>query len=131
MGGSVHVPMSGAATIDDLDNVIVWWFKTGAVTRGTCGISVYVPGTGTTLDSAGDPATYRVFNSTSISGTAVATLTVKQTTNQARWILAGTVPITNGQLAIRMMTRGIDWGTGRTGAHLGASAIRTTCTATS
>jgi hypothetical protein len=128
-GDSVHVPMSGSTTADDLDNVIVWWFKTGPVTHGNCAVSVYVPNTGTTLDDDGDPATYFVFGSTSVSGSPMATLTVNQPKNQGRWVTAGTVT-TTGQLAIRMMTRGIDFGTGRDGAHLGVSALRVACQAT-
>src|SRR5262249_32620114 len=129
-GGSVHVPMSGSTTEDDPDNVIVWWFKTGAVNHGTCAVSVYVPKTGKALDSAGDPATYRGYGSTAITGSPIATFTVNQVGNQGRWVSAGSYTVTSGQLAIRMLTRGVDWGTGREGAHLGVSALRLTCQAT-
>lgn len=129
-GRSVHVPMSGSTTADDLDNVIVWWFKTTGVTHGTCALSVYVPGTGTKLDSAGAPAYYRVFGSTSISGSPIGSFTVNQTAHQGAWVSGGSFPVTQGQLAVRLMTRGIDWGTGREGAHLGVSALKAQCRAT-
>lgn len=129
-GGSIHVPMSGNDTSDDLDNVVVWWFLTGPVSQGSCAVSMYVPKTANPLDDAGAPATYAVFESKSMTGTPVATLTVDQTTSQGKWASAGTVTVTDGQLAIRLMTRGIDWGDGRDGAHLGVSAAKVACTAT-
>ncbi|GHJ46929.1 hypothetical protein Cs7R123_42710 [Catellatospora sp. TT07R-123] len=128
-GASVSVPMTGSATADDADNVVVWWFRTGPVTRGTCAVSVHVPGTGHPLDSAGKPAHYQVYGSTDATGAVLATLDVDQTANQGRWVSAGSVAITGGQLSVRMTTRGVDWGPGRDGAHLGVSALKVSCKA--
>jgi len=35
--------------------------------------------------------------------------------------------MTGGRLSVRMVTRGIDFGSGRSGAHLGVSALRLDC----
>jgi hypothetical protein len=128
-GRSVSMPMSGSDSVDDPDNVIVWWFQTGPVTRGACAISVYVPGTGRALDSAGKPAHYMVYGSTSPSGSTIATFKVDQTANQGRWVTGATVTVTGGQLSVRLGSRGIDWGAGRDGAHLGVSALKVSCKA--
>src|SRR5205814_6974710 len=118
------VPMSGSATRDDNDNVVVWWFRTGPVTRGQCAVSVYVPNTGKAKDAGGKPAHYIVYPSTDASGTPAAEFDVDQAGNRGRWVAAGTFPVTDAQLSVRMVTRGIDWGSGREGDHLGASALK-------
>jgi hypothetical protein len=124
-GQIVAVPMSGDPNRDDADNVIVWWFTTGS--SATCAISVYVPGTGNVKDADGAPATYFVYGTTNASGSAIASFTVDQVHNQGRWVSVGSFTQRTGNLSVRMVTRGIDWGSGRTGAHLGVSALRVTC----
>jgi hypothetical protein len=124
-GQVVAVPMSGDPNKDDNDNVIVWWFAVGS--GATCAVSVYVPGTGDVRDSDGAPATYFVYGSTDATGAAIAKFTVDQVHNQGRWVDAGAYQEGGGALSIRMVTRGIDWGSGRTGAHLGVSALRVSC----
>jgi hypothetical protein len=124
-GRMVAVPMSGSTTADDPDNVIVWWFSVGS--RTTCTLSVHVPGTGNVMDAAGAPATYFVYASADASGPAIAKFTVDQVRNQGRWVSAGPVTQSTGQLSVRMVTRGIDWGPGRAGAHHGVSALRVRC----
>jgi hypothetical protein len=124
-GQIVAVPMSGDPNRDDNDNVIVWWFSIGS--SATCGVSVYVPGTGDVRDADGAPATYFVYGTTNASGSAIASFTVDQVHNQGRWVSVGSFSQRTGQLSVRMVTRGIDWGSGRTGAHLGVSALRVTC----
>ena len=127
-GAVVAVPMSGDASRDDNDNVIVWWFRTAPVTAGSCAISVYVPDTGNDSDSAGQPAHYLVFRTDNASGGTAGEFDVDQTRNRGRWVDAGRFP-TGGRLSVRMVTRGIDFGSGRNGAHLGVSALRASCTA--
>jgi hypothetical protein len=127
-GAVVAVPMSGDARKDDNDNVVVWWFKTAPVTGGTCAVSVYVPDTGDASDSAGRPAHYLVFGSDNATGATIAEFDVDQTRNRGRWVDAGRFA-TGGRLSVRMVTRGVDFGPGRDGAHLGVSALRTNCTA--
>jgi hypothetical protein len=124
-GRVVSVPMSGDRNVDDPDNVVVWWFRV-PVGR-SCAITVYVPGTGHVLDAAGAPATYLVYAAANATGTPIAEFTVDQVRNQGRWVDAGTFRPPGDQLAVRLATRGIDWGPGRDGAHLGVSALQARC----
>jgi hypothetical protein len=124
-GRVVSVPMSGDRNADDPDNVVVWWFRLPA--GSTCAVAVFVPGTGDVLDAAGAPATYLVYATTAATGAPIATLTVDQVHNQGRWVEAGTVRPAGDQLAVRLATRGTDWGRGRADAHLGVSALRLRC----
>jgi hypothetical protein len=124
-GRMIAVPMSGDTNRDDPDNIVVWWFKVPS--QATCGISVYVPGTGNVKDAAGAPATYFVYATTAGSGSSIGQFGVDQVHNQGRWVDTGQYPAATGQLSVRMVTRGIDWGADRAGAHLGVSAVRVTC----
>lgn len=129
-GGRVlAIPMSGEAAVDDNANVIVWWFKPDTLTAGSCAVSVYVPGTGDPMDAAGAPAHYKAYASADAGGTLVGEFDVDQTSHQGQWVSAATLRLTGGRLSIRMVNRGIDWGTGRDGAHLGVSALRIACRA--
>ena len=105
--------------------VIVWWFRVPS--GATCALTVYVPGTGNVLDADGAPATYFVYGTTDASGSRIGQFTVDQVHNQGRWVDAGTVRAPGDRLSVRMMTRGIDFGPGRAGAHLGVSALRAHC----
>jgi hypothetical protein len=125
-GRVVSVPMSGSRYTDDRDNVVVWWFRLPPGVTG-CAVAVFVPDTGHVLDAAGAPATYLVYATTYTSGTPFAEITVDQVHNQGRWVDAGTVHPPGDQLAVRLATRGIDFGPGRAGAHLGVSALRARC----
>jgi len=124
-GRMIAVPMSGDANRDDPDNIVVWWFTVPAGT--SCGISVYVPGTGNVMDAAGAPATFFVYPTTAGNGSSIGQFGVDQVHNQGRWVDAGRYPVSTGQLSVRLVTRGIDWGPGRASAHLGVSAVRVTC----
>jgi hypothetical protein len=125
-GGRVmSVPMSGDRNYDDPDNVVVWWFRVR--TGASCAVAVFVPDTGEVLDAAGAPATYLVYATTDATGTPIGQLAVDQVHNQGRWVEAGRFRPPGGQLAVRLVTRGIDWGPGRAGAHLGVSAVRASC----
>ncbi|MEU7903469.1 hypothetical protein [Actinoplanes sp. NPDC049118] len=128
-GKVVAVPMSGSATKDDSDNVIVWWFRTGAVRAGSCSVGVYVPGTGNPKDAAGKPAHYLVRSTADIDGAVIGQFDVNQSANQGRWVDAGSYGTTTGELSVQLVTRGIDWGSGRDGDHLGVSALRVNCQA--
>jgi len=124
-GRMVAVPMSGDARRDDNDNVIVWWFTPGA--GRSCALSVYVPGTGNVKDADGAPAQYFVYGSVDASGPATGSFTVDQVHNQGRFVDVGSYHESTGALSVRMVTRGIDFGPGRSGAHLGVSAARVAC----
>jgi hypothetical protein len=127
-GAVVAVPMSGDPRKDDNSNVVVWWFATAPVAAGACAVSVFVPDTGVDSDSAGQPAHYLVFGSSNASGPTIGQFDVDQTRNRGRWVSAGRYR-TGGHLSVRMVTRGVDFGPGRNGAHLGVSALRAVCTA--
>jgi hypothetical protein len=124
-GHMIAVPMSGDAHTDDPDNVIVWWFA--APNLSSCAISVHVAHTGNVLDAAGAPATYVVFPTRNATGTPIGRFEVDQVHNQGRWLAVGSYRTASGQLSVRMVTRGIDWGPDREGAHLGVSALRVAC----
>lgn len=124
-GRMIAVPMSGDANRDDPDNIVVWWFTVPA--GATCGVSVYVPATGNVMDAAGEPATYFVYPTTAGDGSSIGQFGVDQVHNQGRWVDTGRYPVSTGQMSVRMVTRGVDWGPGRAGAHLGVSAVRVTC----
>jgi hypothetical protein len=129
-GGVVSVPMSGDARRDDNDNVIVWWFLTGAVKSGSCSVSIYVPDTGRSSDSAGKPAHYVVYGSSDASGAPIGQFDIDQTRNRGRFVDGGRFTLSgSGRLSVRMVTRGVDFGSGREDAHLGVSALRLTCAA--
>ncbi|AEV82247.1 hypothetical protein ACWT_1230 [Actinoplanes sp. SE50] len=129
-GGRVAaVPMSGSPTRDDRDNVIVWWFRTGTVRTGSCAVGVYVPGTGNPKDAAGEPAHYLLRADDDIDADVVAEFDVDQSANQGRWVDAGRYSVTSGEISVQLVTRGVDWGSGREGDHLGVSALRADCRA--
>jgi hypothetical protein len=47
-----------------------------------------------------------------------------------KWVSVGTFPLSGGQIAVKLHTRGQDWvGDTVTYAHLAASAVRAECTA--
>lgn len=122
---TVAVPMSGSATKDDNDNVVVWWFQ--GAPDSSCTVSVFAPSPTKALDSAGKPAHYLVFGTVDASGPRVGEFDVDQTANRGKWVTAGKFPMTGGRLSVRLVTRGIDFGSGRSGAHLGASALKLDC----
>jgi hypothetical protein len=128
-GRVVSVPMSGSPTRDDRDNVIVWWFHTGAVRTGSCALGVHVPDTGHPKDAAGKPAHYLVRAADDLDGPVIAEFDVDQSANQGRWVDAGRYGVTSGEISVQMVTRGIDFGSGRDDDHLGVSALRADCRA--
>jgi hypothetical protein len=128
-GQVVAVPMSGSATQDDPDNIIVWWFRPAAVRAGSCSVGVYVPDTGDPKDAAGKPAHYLVRAGADIDGDVIGQFDVNQSANQGRWVDAGSYGMTTGKLSVQLVTRGIDFGSGRDGDHLGVSALRVSCQA--
>lgn len=118
------VPMSGYADRDDTSAFTVWWFRTGAVRRGTCAISVHVPWSGNDRDVAGKPAYYNVIAGRSdyrrISG-----FKVYQTAARGSWVSAGTFPIYDGEIGVQMITRGQD----PNQEHLASGQLKVACRA--
>ncbi|MGC9665949.1 hypothetical protein ACNTMW_05260 [Planosporangium sp. 12N6] len=124
-GRMIAVPMSGDPKVDDPDNVIVWRFRVSG--GASCAVQAHVPATGRALDAAGAPATYFVYATDDATGAPIGRFDVDQMRNQGRWVPAGSYASGTGRLSVRMVTRGIDFGPGRDGAHLGVSALRVTC----
>jgi hypothetical protein len=124
-GRMLAVPMSGYASRDDPNTVIIWWFMVPV--QATCGVSVYVPDTGNVMDAAGAPAIYFVYGTAAANGSPTGQFNIDQVHNQGRWVDTGKYPASTGQLAVRLVNRGIDYGPGWNGAHLGVSAVRVTC----
>jgi hypothetical protein len=122
VGHMIAMPMSGDPNRDDLDNVVLWWFRMPP--RPRCTVEVYVPGTQNVRDAAGDPATYFVYGTTDGSGSPIGQFRIDQVHNQGRWVGAGMFPAGSGQLSVRLMSRG---GSDIPGARLGGSAARVSC----
>jgi translation initiation factor IF-2 len=121
-GHLIAMPMSGDPNRDDLNNVILWWFKVPS--RPRCAVEVYVPGGPNLRDAAGAPATYFVYGTTDGSGSPIGQFGIDQVHNQGRWVAVGGFPATSGQLSVRLMSRGVS---NISGAHLGGSAVRISC----
>jgi hypothetical protein len=121
-GHLVAMPMSGDPNRDDLNNVMLWWFKMPP--RPKCAVEVYVPHGPSVRDAAGAPATYFVYGTTDGSGSTIGRFDIDQIPNQGRWVAAGKFPATSGQLSVRLMSRGVS---NADNSHLGGSAVRVSC----
>ncbi|WP_406299309.1 hypothetical protein OG948_29145 [Embleya sp. NBC_00888] len=121
------VPMSGDKNKDDTSARVLWWFDVGSATR-RCQIGVYVPA-GNGRDVGGNPAQYYVLRGKEDdkTGTWYDKFTIDQVSNKGRWVSAGTFPVSNGRIAVKLVTRGVDWG-GTAGAHLAAGQVQASCT---
>jgi hypothetical protein len=121
-GHMIAMPMSGDPNRDDVNNVILWWFRVPS--RPRCAVEVYVPGTQNVRDAAGAPATYFVYDTTGGNGSPIGQFGIDQVHNQGRWVAVGGFPATSGQLSVRLMSRGVS---NIPGARLGGSAVRISC----
>jgi len=121
-GTFMAMPMSGNRTFDDPAAYAVWWFKTGAVHTGTCGVSVYVPNSGTARDVAGHPATYQVVRGEFDMG-VVRSFTVDQVAHRGQWVGVGSYPVSTGEFALRVVNRGED----PHGEHIAVSQVQLSC----
>jgi translation initiation factor IF-2 len=119
------VPMSGDKNKDDSSTYALWTFDVGAG-PASCGVSVYVPASGSIQQVGGAPAYYTVAGA---SGADLGSFTVDQVGHPGSWVDAGTFRPTGGPLVVRLHNRGQDWtGSGQpTHAHIAAAPIRLTC----
>lgn len=122
-GAFAAVPMSGSAELDTADSAL-WWFRTGAVTEGSCALAVFVPSSDDPLDVAGSAAHYTVLAGTA-DPTPRGSFVIDQVAGRGAWIDAGTYPVHDGQIAVEMLTRGENPG----GEHLAAAQVRADCRA--
>jgi translation initiation factor IF-2 len=107
------VPMSGSTSRDN--RYVVWWFKTGAVFQGRCGIAVYVPKGSRSADVAGRPTHYQVIRSAE-NHTVTGRFSIDQTAARGRWVSVGSFGMSGGKIAIKMLNRGRGSGDTRHGA---------------
>ncbi|MFE4517530.1 hypothetical protein ACFRMQ_25420, partial [Kitasatospora sp. NPDC056783] len=119
------VPMSGDRNKDDNSTYALWTFDVGAGPT-SCGVSVYVPASGSVQLVGGAPAYYTVAGA---SGADLGAFTVDQVGHRGGWVDAGTFRPVGGSLVLRLHNRGQDWtGSGRpTHAHIAAAPVRLTC----
>ncbi|MFG2997436.1 hypothetical protein [Streptomyces sp. NPDC048340] len=127
-GDFLAMPMSGHSG-KDAGNHMLWTFRTGAVTTGTCQVSMHVPNNGDVKAVGGKPAYYTVHGAASASGPTLGSFNVDQPSQLGRWVGAGSFRITGGQLAVKLHDRGQDWsGSTKTYDHLAGDAVRVQCT---
>ena len=123
------LPMSGEAGTDDTDNSMVWTFHTGAVSKGTCAISVYIPDISNVIEVGGDPSYYTVQGSSSPYTDTTGSFEVDQVSHRGDWVSVGTFPVSGGLIAVMLHSRGIDWtDSAATYAHHNADALEVSCT---
>jgi hypothetical protein len=116
------IPMSGDAGRDSPNQYVVWWFQPGAGTN-RCQVEVYVPAPDNPSDSAAAAAHFAVLAGR--NGTEFAQFAIDQTRGRASWTPAGTYPVNQGGLAVKLVNRGAP-ATPR--ARLSVTQVRVTCT---
>ncbi|MFE7353116.1 hypothetical protein ACFU8Q_07880 [Streptomyces sp. NPDC057543] len=122
------IPMSGDS--NDSDNSVVWNFRTGEVSSGSCKVSVYIPNDSNIGHVGGQPTYYTVHDGTSTAGsTQLGHFTITQVSHRGQWIAAPSYKINSGVLSVKLHDRGDDWSSSsRANAHHAAAPIRVECT---
>ncbi|WP_435972363.1 hypothetical protein [Streptomyces sp. Qhu_M48] len=127
-GGFFSLPMSGSAS-KDAGHSLRWTFRTGAVTSGTCQVSVHIPNNSDIKAVGGKPSYYTVHAGATGNDPILRSFTVNQASSRGLWISAGGVSVTRGVLTVKLHDRGVDWsGSKRTYAHHAGDAARVQCT---
>ncbi|WP_328319360.1 hypothetical protein [Streptomyces sp. NBC_00388] len=123
------MPMSGSSSKDS-GNSVIWVFRTGKVTSGSCKVSVYIPDDSVARHVGGQPSYYTVHNGTDGNATLLGRFTITQVSHRGQWVGASTYKITGGLLTVKLHDRGDDWSSSsRDNAHHAVSAVRVECTA--
>ncbi|WP_240138083.1 adhesin [Streptomyces sp. MUM 178J] len=127
-GRFTAIPMSGSAT-RDYGNTATWtWYVGSGYTH--CSIAVTVPNPRRPQDAAGQPTTYHILTDPDDSRSAVKSFRIDQTELRGSGLIVVKVPVTDRRVTVRLVDRGIDWGSSdRTGAHHAAAQMRADCTA--
>ncbi|MEU4265522.1 hypothetical protein ACYCCF_02340 [Streptomyces argenteolus] len=126
-GGFLSLPMSGKAGSDS-GKALRWTFRTGAVTSGTCQVSVHIPNNTDTKAVGGKPSYYTVHAGATGSDPILRSFNVDQQSLRGQWVNAGSVRVTGGVLTVKLHDRGLDWsGSQRTYAHHAGDAARVVC----
>ncbi|MFE7513522.1 hypothetical protein ACFU8I_20215 [Streptomyces sp. NPDC057540] len=127
-GSFLSLPMSGK-TGSDAGNALRWTFRTGAVTSGTCQVSVHIPNNSDIKAVGGRPAYYTVHAGATGNDPILRSFNVDQPSRRGQWVSAGDVRITGGVLTVKLHDRGLDWsGSQQTYAHHAGDAARVQCT---
>jgi hypothetical protein len=116
------IPMSGDPNKDKSDQSAVWWFMPSAGTN-RCEVSVYLPAADNPSDSAATAAHFLVLAGR--GGQQFAQFTIDQTKGPGAWKSAGTFPINQGGLAVKLVDRGAPT---NPQARLSVTQVRVTCT---
>ncbi|WP_371790886.1 hypothetical protein OG285_11315 [Streptomyces sp. NBC_01471] len=123
------MPMSGSSSKDS-GNSVIWVFRTGKVTSGSCEVSVYIPDDSVARHVGGQPSYYTVHNGTDGNATQLGRFTITQVSHRGQWVGASTYKITGGLLTVKLHDRGDDWSSSsRDNAHHAVSAVRVECKA--
>jgi hypothetical protein len=116
------IPMSGDAGKDSQNQLVVWWFTPSPGTN-RCEVLVYLPASDNPLDSASTAAHFVVLAGR--NGTEFAQFTIDQTKDRGTWKSAGTFPVNQGGLAVKLVNRGAP---SDPRARLSVTQVRVTCT---
>ncbi|MFE2374048.1 hypothetical protein [Streptomyces sp. NPDC059398] len=123
------MPMSGSSSKDS-GNSVIWVFRTGKVTSGSCKVSVYIPNDSVARHVGGQPSYYTVHDGTTGNDTQLGSFTITQVSHRGQWVGASTYKVSKGLLTVKLHDRGDDWSSSsRDNAHHAVSAVRVECTA--
>ncbi|MCX4485307.1 adhesin [Streptomyces anulatus] len=120
------VPMSGSPA-EDRGSTATWSWRLG---RGfsECALTVFVPGSGSPRDAAGDPTVYRVLSDPDDPDSAYTGFAVDQTEHRGSAVPVRSYPVKGDVFAVQLIDRGRDWGDAkRVGAHHAAAQMKASC----
>ncbi|WP_405511227.1 adhesin [Streptomyces anulatus] len=120
------VPMSGSPT-EDRGSTATWSWRLG---RGfsECALTVFVPGSGSPRDAAGEPTVYRVLSDPDDPDSAYTGFAVVQTEHRGSAVPVRSYPVKGDVFAVQLIDRGRDWGDAkRVGAHHAAAQMKASC----
>jgi hypothetical protein len=119
--------MSGSTTKDDAGGVL-WTFTTGAVSDGTCRVSVYIPQDTDVVAVGGNPTYYTVQNQIWWGKGTIGSFRITQVAHRGQWVNAGSFEVRGGRFAVMLHSRGHSPSGAH--AHHAAGPIRATCAST-
>jgi hypothetical protein len=120
-GSFEAIPMSGDPTKDEPNQYALWWFMPGPAFR-RCEVTVYVPRSERPADSGATAAQYFVLAGR--SGEPFAQFVVNHAANPGRWVPAGSYPVGDQGLAVKLVNRGKP---SDPAARLAVAQIRASC----
>ncbi|MEV6393604.1 adhesin [Streptomyces sp. NPDC051907] len=124
-GSFSAIPMSGNKG-EDGESAATWSWYVGSGYQ-TCSIAVTIPQSERDSDVAGQPTTYLVLADPANPDSAIKSFTIDQTELRGRGQVIAKVPVSEQQLTVRLVDRGVDSGADREGAHHAAAPMRAEC----